>query len=242
MKIAAIIIVVLVCSTALAQKPPQEGAPNISPNALLGLRHGFTQQKVEELLKVRGQHQFTAVTSNGIARCVSYYRNDVYGHYYLVFLNKRLLKICEPPPFEMREEPYRGTVFVRRVLGNPEARLDAVLQAEDMFGPRLTAALTPQTPAKRSWDPGLTAAFFITRLLFYPLVKQRERTFSALIKQFDPYQIVIGSTVQDVESRLGKAHIAEAYGSDRDIMDLLNLGCQRARKKCGFLLFMRPAR
>ena len=191
---------------------------NISPLALASLRHGLTQQQVEEQLKARGQHQFTAAFSNGVARCVSYYRNDVYGHYYLVFTNDHLERICQPPPFEMLEEPYQGTWINYRVLGRPEARLATVLRAEDMIGPRLTAALKPQSPPKRSVDPGLTAAFLLAQGLASPASKaERERKFRALVKQYDPYQIALGSALASVERALGKPHIIETLGDDREI-------------------------
>jgi len=185
---------------------------------LASLQHGLTQQQVEEQLKARGHHQFTATYSNGVARCVSYYRNDVYGHYYLVFTNDHLACICQPPPFEMQKEPYQGTWANYRVLGNPETRVSAVLRAEDMLGPRLTAALKPQTPPKRSVDPGLTAAFLLAQGLVSPASKaERERKFQALVQQYDPDQIALGSALPLVERQLGKPHITESLDASREI-------------------------
>jgi hypothetical protein len=185
---------------------------------LAGLQHGLTQQQVEEQLKAGGYHQFTAAFSNGVVRCVSYYRNDVYGHYYLVFTNDHLARICQPPPFELREEPYRGTRAVRRVLGNPEARVAVVLDAEDMIGPRLSAALKSQMLPKRSVDPGLTVAFLLAKAsAIAGSNSERERKFLALVKQYDPYRIAPGSLLTSVEGRLGKPHVTESLEGRREI-------------------------
>ena len=194
MKTIIVLCMVCVWCTALSQKPPQHGSPNVTPGSLVSLQHGLTQRQVEEQLKARGHHQFTAAYSNGVARCVSYYRNDVYGHYYLVFTNDHLARICQPPPFELRKEPYKGTWAVYRVLGDPEARVAAVLRADDIIGPQLTAALKPQTPPKRSVDPGLTAAFLLAQGLVSGASKaELESKFQALVQQYDPYQIALGS-------------------------------------------------
>ena len=153
MKIATILSILFACSTTLAHNPLKRMHTKVSLNALLSLRHGFTQKQVEDLLKVRGYHQFTAVLSNSTVRCVTYFRNDLSGEYYLVFLNRQLSKICIPPPFEMRLVPYGdgADMYMGRVLGNHETRINAVLQAEDMIGPKLTA-LVPQatSPPKES--------------------------------------------------------------------------------------------
>src|SRR5437667_9594586 len=78
-KLAGASLLAAVCVSGLSAE-----SPNVSPVALSSLQHGLTQQQVEERLKARGDHEFTAAFSNGIARWISYYRNDVYGHYYLV--------------------------------------------------------------------------------------------------------------------------------------------------------------
>jgi hypothetical protein len=215
---AIVLLTVCICFEAVAQKPPQDGAPNVSLGALASLQHGLTQQQVEERLNARGHHEFTAAFSNSVARCVSYYRNDVYGHYYLVFTNDHLERICQPPPFEMRREPYQGTWANYRVLGDPETRVASVLRADDMIGPRLAAALKFQTPPKRSVDLGLTAAFLLAQGLASPASKaERERRFLALVKQYDPYQIALGSPLTSVERELGKPQIIEPLGVGRDI-------------------------
>jgi len=193
-------------------------SPNVSPVALASLQHGLTQQQVGVQLKARGDHEFTAAFSNGVTRCVSYYRNDVYGHYYLVFTNDCLARICQPPPFEMRREPYEGTWANYRVLGDPEARLTAVLRAEDMIGADLAAALKPQAPPKNSVDPGLTAAFLLSQGLASPASKaERERKFLALVNQYDPYRIAPGSALTSVERQLGKPHITESLEDGREV-------------------------
>jgi hypothetical protein len=118
----------------------------------------------------------------------------------------------------MRKEPYRGTWANYRVLGDPETRLAAVLRAEDMIGPRLTAALKPQTPPKRSVDPGLTAAFFLAQILAGATSQsERERRYHALVKQYDAYQVAPGSPLALVEHRLGKPQITEPIGEGREI-------------------------
>ena len=222
MKTATILSILLACSTTFAHKPPDKVRPNVPPSALLSLRHGFTQKQVEDLLKVRGYHQFTAVLSNGTTRCITYYRNDVSERYYLVFLNERLVKICNPPPFEMIKVPQTdGTVWVQRVLGNPETRIDAVLHAEDLIGPKLPAALVPQTPPppKQSVDWGLTAAFVLTKLAFGSSSREHKRghMYADLVEKFDPYEIEVGSSRESVESRLGKPHIIESLDKDREM-------------------------
>jgi len=215
---AIAVFVVCICFEAVAQKPPQDGAPKVSHGALASLRHGLTQQQVEDQLKARGYHQFTASFSNVVARCLSYYRDDVYGHYYLVFTNDHLARICQPPPFEMRKEPYRGTWANYRVFGDPETRLAAVLRAEDMIGPQLTAALKPQTAPKRSVDPGITAALLLTqRSASAASQSERERKYRTLLKQYDPFEVAPGAALALVESRLGKPQVTELLESGREI-------------------------
>ena len=218
MKKLIVICIVCICYTTWSQKPPQDGSPNVAPQSLATLQHGLTLKDVEERLGARGHHQFTAAKSNGVTRCVSYYRNDVYGHFYLVFTNDHLATVCKPPPFEMRKEPYRGTWAHYRVLGDPEVRVAAVSQAEDMIGAPLTAALKPQTPPKRSVDPGLTAAFLLAQgVASLSGGAERERKFRALVQQYDPYQIALGSALASVEQRLAKPHITESLGANRVI-------------------------
>jgi hypothetical protein len=79
------VILISVCGTCLAQKPPKPGQANVPPNLLAGLQLGMTQEGVEPVLGAKGDHQFTALISSDVVRCVSYYRNDVSGEYYLVF-------------------------------------------------------------------------------------------------------------------------------------------------------------
>ena len=214
-RLTIVSLLAAVCVSAWAAE-----SPNVPPLALASLQHGLTQQQVEAQLKAPGKHQFTAVLSNGVARCVSYYRNDVYGHYYLVFTNDHLAQICQPPAFEMRQEPYKGSWTNYRVLGDPETRLAAVLHADDMIGPRLIAALKPQTPPKQSVDLGLTAAFLLAKALTPGSTTsqaERERKYLALIKQFDPYQVTLGATLASVELQLGKPHLVEVFGPGREI-------------------------
>ena len=214
----AITLSLLLGQPVYAQKPPQPGSPNVSPAALATVQRGMTQQEVEQHLSARGGHQFTAALSNALIRCVSYYRNDVYGHYYLVFTNDHLAKVCAPPPFEMRQEPYMDSWVNYRVLGNPESRVDAVLQSEDMIGSALTTALQPKTPPKQSVDYGLTAAFLLTKLFSRSSSQnERERQYETLLKTLDPYAIAIGSEMATVESRLGKPQITDALGSEQEI-------------------------
>lgn len=191
---------------------------NVPTKALAGLSHGMTERDVEESLQARGNHQFTAVMSNGIVRCTAYYRSEIFGKYYLVFTNSYLSAICEPPPHEMRRVPYEGTWSNERVLGDPENRIAEVLKATDMIGPALVAALKPATPPKSSYDPGLTAAFLLTKL-FADKTKQseRERKYTVLLEQFNPFKINIGDTLVAVETRLGKPHITEDLDMGREM-------------------------
>ena len=214
----AITISLLLGQSVYAQKPPQPGSPNVFPTALASVRHVMTQYEVEQHLSARGYHQFTAALSNIVVRSVSYYRNDVYGHYYLVFTNEHLAKVCAPPPFEMRKEPYMDSWVNLRVLVSPESRVEAVLCAEDMIGPGLTAALQPKTLSKRTVDCGHTAAFWLTKLFSQSSSQnERERQYEALLKTLDPYAIAIGVEMATVESRLGKPQIIEALGNGQEI-------------------------
>ncbi|HMP72867.1 MAG TPA: hypothetical protein PKE55_06335 [Kiritimatiellia bacterium] len=214
----AITISLLLGQSAYAQKPPKPYSPNVSPTALATVQHGMTQHEVEQQLSARGYHQFTAVVSNVVIRCVSFYRNDVYGHYYLVFTDDHLRKVCVPPAFEMRSEPYMNSRVNLRTLGNPESRIETVLESEDLIGHALTAALRPQAPPKQSVDPGLTAAFILTRLIpRSPSQKAQEREYAELLVKFDPYAIPIGADTSNVESRLGTPQIMEPLGEGREI-------------------------
>jgi len=104
------------------------------------------------------------------------------------------------------------------VLGDPEARLDAVLQSEDMIGPQLSAALTPQPPPRHSWDPGLTTAFWLAqRTANKAALAERERQFADRAEQFDPLAIDVGSSLNAVEKRLGKPQVTESLEANREI-------------------------
>jgi hypothetical protein len=192
---------------------------NVPTKALAGLSHGMTQIQVEDALGARGNHEFTTVGSNTTIRCIAYYRSEVFGKYYLVFTNDYLSAVCEPPPFQMRRVPYEGSWSNESVLGDPEVRIAKVLSAPDMIGPALVAALKPATPPKRSWDPGLTAAYLLTRKLFTDKTQeaQRESAYRALLEKYDPFRIDLGITLQVVEARLGKPRITEALDVDREM-------------------------
>lgn len=214
----AIAVAMTLCSAARAQKPPETGGPNVSPASLAALVHGMTQGQVEERLSARGNHQFTAAFPNATVRCVSYCRDDVYGQYYLVFTNDHLAAVSTPPPFEMRRTRYRGSWFNRRVLGNPEDRVKAVLQANDLIGPRLTEALTPKAPAVPPVDPGLTAAYLASQTgADKSHQDRRAREFAALRARLDPYALDLGSGMASIEERLGKVQVREAFGPGREI-------------------------
>lgn len=195
---------------------------NVLMKDLASLKHGMTQQEVENALKARGSHQFTALRSNTIIRCIAYCRSDKWGMYYFVFTNGRLTSICEPPPFEMRTVPYGDSLLNIRVLGDPEVRIDKVLNAKDVIGPSLTAALEtkePNAPPKSSADPGLTAAYLLTKKLLSNKEKDKERAkeYKLLLEKYDPFKVRIGSIAQDIEVHLGKPQIVEAMNEKREM-------------------------
>jgi hypothetical protein len=189
---------------------------------LASLKHGMTEQEVENALKARGNHQFTALRSSAVIRCIAYCRSDKWEVYYLVFTNQRLTSICEPPPFETREVPYGDSSMIVPVLGDPEVQIDKVLSASDLIGPSLFAALDiedPQVAPKSSTDPGLTAAYLLTQKLFSNKNKdaERARKYRSLLEKYDPFKASIGSTMQDAEVRLGKPQIVEKISPKREM-------------------------
>lgn len=227
------VVLLSVCGSCHAQKPPKIGQANVPPNLLASLQAGMAQDRVEEVLSARGDHQFTALISTNVVRCVSYYRNDVFGEYYLVFTNNHLSSICEPPAFEMRRVRYNDSWLNERVAGDPEGRISKVLAATNMLGPTLVAALKPQTPPKRSTDPGLTAAFLLAqRSVDKAKQAQREKEYLVLLEKFDPTKVELGATVAEVEKRLGKPRIVETLetGDEKRYYGSVEFGLMASRE------------
>lgn len=192
---------------------------NVPTEALRSLSHGMTEHEVEAALGARGVHQATALISNDIIRVTAYFRSEIYGMYYLVFVNQILTKVCEPPPFEMGVRRFGDhPPSAVRLLADPETRLAEVLAAEDMIGPELAAALQPAERRKRRGDPGLSAALFLTRLIFRDRTAeaQEERDYKAILDRFDPFKVMVGSHVDTIESRLGSPHIQNIHEDGRD--------------------------
>lgn len=203
-------VVASVCGACLEHTSLERGLATVPPRLLASLQPGMAQDRVEEVLSARGDHQFTALISTNVVRCVSYYRNDVFGKYYLVFTNNHLFSICEPPAFEMRRVRYNDSWLNERVAGDPEGRIAKALAATNILGPTLVATLKPQTPPKRSTDPGLTAAFLLAqRSADKTKQAQREKEYLVLLEKFDPTKVQVGATVGEIEKRLGKPQIVE---------------------------------
>lgn len=217
--ISWVLLACLVLDSQAQVKTNRKEAVNVPTEALGKLTYGMSQAEEERFLQARGNHQFTAKTSNVVLRCIAYYRSEIFGEYYLVFTNGHLSKVCEPPPTEMKRVPYQDTWANLSMLGDPEVRIAKVLNAPDMIGPPLVAALKPARPPKRSWDPGLTAAFLLTKRLFTNKAREAEerRTWEVLLERYDPFRTELGMTVEAVETRLGKPQITEALEPDRSI-------------------------
>jgi|GEM_PF-1880345 len=219
-RLAVLVLMICLARDVQAQVSSQRReVVNVPTEALAGLSHGMTELQVVDALGARGIHQFTALRSNSIIRCKAYYRSEMFGKYYVVFTNNHLLAICEPPPFKMQLVSYQGSWSNRRVLGNPEERIAQVLDASDIIGSALFAKLKPSTRTKRSWDPGLTAAYLLTRKLFADKKREAEReaAYTALLDRYDPIGIDLGATVEMIEARLGTSHITQALEMDREM-------------------------
>ncbi len=206
-----------ICKSQTVQQ--RQERVNVPNEALASLSHGISENDVEKILKARGNHQFTAILSNITVRCTAYYRSEVYGEFYLVFTNSYLASICEPPPFKFQEIPYQGTVAVQRILGDPEDRIVKVLNSPDIIGHKLKSLLKPRKRVKKSSDPGLTAAYLLTKMLFTDKKREAQRKieYERLLDLYDPFQIPLGAPLQDIESHLGKPHIIQTLGENREM-------------------------
>jgi hypothetical protein len=118
----------------------------------------------------------------------------------------------------MRRVPYKGSWYNERVLGDPEKRVSEVLNAPSMIGAMLVSALKPETPPSHSVDAGLTAAYLLSRTLVDKTQQSgRAQAYAALLERFDPTQIKLGSSRQEVEEHLGTPHIIDVPESGREM-------------------------
>lgn len=225
-------ILIFGCALLGSEAQPRR-EERVLPDLWERLEPGMNEERVEQLLGFRGGHQFTALISNHTVRCLSYYRKDARGRYYLVFTNGHLASMCVPPEFEMRRVPYGGTWLYERVIGDPEIRVGKVLAATNLLGSKLPATLGSQAPSKYSWDPGLTAAFLLVqRSANKAKQAQREKEYLILLEKFDPTKVELGATVAEVEKRLGKPHIVETSqtGEEKRYYGSVEFGMMASRE------------
>ena len=192
---------------------------NVPLEALRNLTAGMRESDVETELGKRGNHQFSAQWSNSVIRCVAYHQCNVYGKYYLVFTNRCLSAICDPPRKEMVRVPYRGSWLNKSILGDPEVRISRVLESTNLLGTAFGVASKRDGKANRSIDPGLTAAYALTKSLCAGNAREKERakTYATLLDKYDPYKIELGTDILAVEQRLGTPQITLSLGMETEM-------------------------
>lgn len=222
MKVAFAVSVLLACSIPDARAQvslERREVINVPMEALRSLTPGMRESDVENKLGKRGNHQFSAILSNGVIRCIAYCRDAIYGEYYLVFTNGHLSAICVPPPHEMERIPYRGTWLNQSVLRDPEDRITSVREARNLIGTEFGASVKHRKEKARSYDLGLTAAYLLTRTLCAGKAQEekRARVYAELLDKYDPFKVELGAAAEAVEERLGAPQITQALDREREM-------------------------
>jgi hypothetical protein len=182
------------------------------------LKRDLSVAEVSQHLGMTGRHQFTMEKEGKVVRCVSYYRNDVYGCCYLVFVDDRLKSVCTPPPIKMvgRHGPYG--IVMHAMIGNPEDQAARVLKAPNLLGDPLKKAMRPAPRPKESTDLGLTAAFLLAGNASGPAAPgPLELEQQRLAKMLDPWQVALGTTREEAERRLGRSRLREEFVPGREL-------------------------
>ena len=233
----SVCFILITCSACAGGSSPQEeeALPRVSVESLAEIREGMSFAEVEDIFGSPGRHQFTVSIDGKEIRCVTHYRSGQYGRVYFVFENDRLLAASHPPPFEQKTVPYRNTLSVRRVYGDPQDVVQQVLNSDNLIGPELVAALKPLPAPKTRVDPGLTAAYLVTRIFTGGKARESKRreTLNRLLDRFDPFQIDLGMMQDDVEARLGKPKIIEALedGTEKRYYGSIDYGLSYSRER-----------
>lgn len=197
----------------------------VRSTVLATLQHDMTQEEVAGLLGNFGKHQFTAILSNGTVQCVQYTRDEMYGRYFIVFLDGKLKSICHPPLGRTREErriANGGSWSVSRVFEAPEKHIQEILDAPDLTGENLKTEMKV-LPKERSShiDFGLTAVAATTQVVS-PLfsnpfsARRRRNEWMHLLEKYNPFSFDVGMSREQIEARLGESHLVEELGNGNE--------------------------
>src|SRR5881394_921629 len=90
----------IVVTTYGCRAAPTNEVQGMTPQVLMTVKRGASQERLETLAGVPARHEFTASRDRTTLRCVSYYFASFHLRYYFVFTNNGLEKIIQPPRFE----------------------------------------------------------------------------------------------------------------------------------------------
>jgi hypothetical protein len=205
--------------------------PNVDNGVFGSLAAGESRSVVEGKLGSPGSHQFTAAMPNRDVLCVSYYQTGSWGEYYCVFFDSKLALICKPPPMAMKKVSHGLTSSIRRIFGDPEDRVSAVLRSDNLIGEPLRAELRAVTPKSSAADDDQSRIMRFIGSLVDPLViSKKRRELERLVELFDPFKVELGAAVSDVELRLGAPLLIEPYGDEQEIRYYGSLECSAGVK------------
>lgn len=190
----------------------------------------MNEEQVVTLLGKRGKHQFTAQLDSLVVRCVEYRQMEVFGRYYLVFINGYLSSVCHPVPLRKCMEQYGDAWSVSSIFEDPELHMQRILAAPNLLGTSLLEELdAPLAKSELPGDPGLTVVAAITRVIS-PLFsnpfleKRRCQEWRKLLERYDPFAVSLGASSKTVKEQLGlfcfseempQGHELRGYGSKK---------------------------
>jgi hypothetical protein len=184
----------------------------LSIQVLANLPREISLAQLSVAIGIKPRHQFTARVGTADVVCVSVTLERPKASLYFVFGNDKLEAIQEPPKFEFEVRTYEGKPWQVPKPVESEGRMRKVLQGEHLsprdIEERVNRWLAAEAAASNRREPlNILPAFVIVAPLLRsqaPASLRSEREAQRLARMYDPFQIKLGMTADEVQAVFGK--------------------------------------
>ena len=188
----------------------------VTPEVLLKVHGGISQEQLEIKLGAPARHEFTAVHESRTAvRCVSYYFPSFHLKYYFVFTNGGLDKLILPPRFAHELSASERGQRAEWKSHDPQERMQVTLQAPPLNDAGIRASIENRYKPEK-FDHALPGAV-LAGIIGAPVALARGAVENASIKslaqRFDPFRISLGISVAEANRLFGEPVLVEEFAA-----------------------------
>jgi len=175
---------------------------------LTNLARGISLEGLISETGISPLHQFMARIGTNDFSCVRMSFERPRGSFYFLFRNGQLTTIQDLPRVDFETRTYNGKPWRVPKPVDPEVRMIAVIQAQDLSPVEIVERLQQWTRAEAVASKGkeplnILPAFILTAPLFLAKAPSRlsgETEAARLTEKFDPFKIKLGMTADEVRS------------------------------------------